>query len=65
MQINEAKNISLGSYYAFHRASAILSYDKDREFGKAIAEYKDKNWLLWRSAGVFNIPDNLLKEFEI
>jgi hypothetical protein len=43
MQINEAKNISLGSYYAFHRASAILSYDKDREFGKAIAEYKDKN----------------------
>jgi hypothetical protein len=36
-------NNSLGSYYAFHRASAILSHNKDREFGKAIAEYKDKN----------------------
>jgi hypothetical protein len=41
---SKAKDIdaSLGSYYASHRASAILSRDKDRGFGKVIAEYKDK-----------------------
>jgi hypothetical protein len=44
MRNSKAKNIkvSLGSYYASHRASAILSRDKDREIGKVIAEYKDK-----------------------
>jgi hypothetical protein len=44
MRNSRAKNIdvSLGSYYASHRASAILSSDKDREIGKVIAEYKDK-----------------------
>lgn len=44
MRNSKAKNIdvSLGSYYASHRASAILSSDKDREIGKVIAEYKDK-----------------------
>lgn len=44
MRNSKAKNIdvSLGSYYASHRALAILSSDKDREIGKVIAEYKDK-----------------------
>ena len=44
MRNSKAKNIkvSLGSYYASHRASAILGRDKDREIGKVIAEYKDK-----------------------
>jgi hypothetical protein len=44
MRNSKAKNIkvSLGSYYASRRASAILSRDKDREIGKVIAEYKDK-----------------------
>ncbi|MGH9963763.1 MAG: hypothetical protein ACRD5E_02900 [Nitrososphaeraceae archaeon] len=42
MHSSEASNNSLGSYYAFHRASAILSHDKDREIGKVFAEYKDK-----------------------
>lgn len=44
MRNSKAKNfdVSLGSYYASHRASAILSSDKDREIGKVIAEYKDK-----------------------
>jgi hypothetical protein len=35
-------NNSLGSYYAFHRASAILSHNKDREIGRVFADYKDK-----------------------
>ena len=34
--------VSLGNYYALHRASAILSHNKDREFGTVIAEYKDR-----------------------
>ena len=40
----ESKNInnSLGDYYASHRASAILSHNKDKEIGKLIAEYKDR-----------------------
>ena len=44
MRNSKAKNIdvSLGSYYASHRASAILSRDKDREFGKVIAEYENR-----------------------
>jgi hypothetical protein len=44
MRNSKAKNIdvSLGSYYASHRASAILIRNKDREIGKVIAEYKDK-----------------------
>ncbi|MFZ0554298.1 MAG: hypothetical protein WBL68_07615 [Nitrososphaeraceae archaeon] len=44
MRNSKAKKIdvSLGRYYASHRASAILSRDKDRGFGKVIAEYKDK-----------------------
>lgn len=33
---------SLGNYYASHRASAILSQNKDREIGRVFAEYKDK-----------------------
>ena len=35
-------SVSLGNYYASHRASAILSHNKDREIGKVIAEYKDR-----------------------
>ena len=35
-------SVSLGNYYASHRASAILSHNKDREIGTVIAEYKDK-----------------------
>jgi hypothetical protein len=44
MRNSKAKNIkvSLGSYYASHRAPASLSRDKDREIGKVIVEYKDK-----------------------
>ena len=33
---------SLGTYYAHHRAPAILSQNKDREIGRVFAEYKDK-----------------------
>ena len=33
---------SLGTYYADHRAPAILSQNKDRENGRVFAEYKDK-----------------------
>ena len=51
MRNSKSKNInsSLGSYYASHRASAIIYYNKhnkstiqDREIGKVFAEYKDK-----------------------
>ena len=42
MQNSKVNNISLASYYAFHRASAILIQNKDREIGKVFAEYKDK-----------------------
>jgi hypothetical protein len=44
MQNSEANNIngSLGNYYAFHSASAILSQNKDREIGKLFAESNDK-----------------------
>ena len=41
MQNSKANNISLASYYAFHRAPAILIQNKDREIGKVFAEYKD------------------------
>ena len=58
---SKAKNIdvSLGSYYASHRASAILSRDKDRGFGKVIAEYKDKLIILdgeFKREHVYFIP---------
>jgi hypothetical protein len=33
---------SLGTYYAYHRAPAILSQSKDKEIGRIFAEYKDK-----------------------
>lgn len=33
---------SPGTYYADHRAPAILSQNKDREIGRVFAEYKDK-----------------------
>jgi hypothetical protein len=33
---------SLGTYYAYHRAPAIISQNKDREIGRVFAEYKDK-----------------------
>ena len=39
---SESNPISLGRYYAFHRASAVLSQDRDREIGKVFAEHKDK-----------------------
>ena len=42
MEDSESNPISLGSYYAFHRASAVLSQNRDREIGKVFAEYKDK-----------------------
>ena len=41
MQNSESKNNSLGSYYVFHRASAILNQNKDKEIGKLFAESKD------------------------
>ena len=61
MRKSKAKNIdvSLGSYYASHRAPAILSRDKDREFGKVIAEYKDKLIILdgeFKREHVYFIP---------
>jgi hypothetical protein len=61
MRNSKAKNIdvSLGSYYASHRASAILSSDKDREIGKVIAEYKDKLIILdgeFKREHVYFIP---------
>jgi hypothetical protein len=33
---------SIGTYFAHHRAPAILSQNKDREIGRVFAEYKDK-----------------------
>ena len=33
---------SLGTYYADHRAPAILSQNKERKIGRVFAEYKDK-----------------------
>jgi hypothetical protein len=57
MRNNEAHNInnSLGNYYAFHRASVIINYNKNnnkdkdgndtiqnREIGRVFTEYKDK-----------------------
>jgi hypothetical protein len=33
---------SLGTYYADHRAPAILSQNKERRIGRVFAEYKDK-----------------------
>ena len=61
MRNSKAKNIdvSLGSYYASHRASAILISDKDREIGKVIAEYKDKLIILdgeFKREHVYFIP---------
>jgi hypothetical protein len=61
MRNSKAKNIkvSLGSYYASHRASASLSLDKDREIGKVIAEYKDKLIILdgeFKREHVYFIP---------
>jgi hypothetical protein len=50
MRNNKSKNTndSLGSYYAFNRAPAVINYNKynksiiqNREFGKVFAEYKD------------------------
>ena len=32
----------LGTYYADHRAPAILSQNKERRIGRVFAEYKDK-----------------------
>jgi hypothetical protein len=82
---SEVDNIreSLGSYYASHRASAVLSHD-DREFGTVIAEYKDRLIIInseikkehlylipkirihhyGGNLVYFNIPENLLSEFE-
>jgi hypothetical protein len=37
-----SKTKSLGTYYASHRAPAILGQNKDREIGRVFAEYKDK-----------------------
>jgi hypothetical protein len=33
---------SVGTYYADHRAPAILSQNKERKIGRVFAEYKDK-----------------------
>ena len=33
---------SLGTYYADHKAPAILSQNKERKIGRVFAEYKDK-----------------------
>jgi hypothetical protein len=40
--MKKSKANSLGNYYAFHRASAILAQNKDIEIGRVFAEYKDK-----------------------
>lgn len=78
-------SVSLGNYYASHRASAILSHNKDREIGIVIAEYKDRLIVIdgeikkehvyfipkirvdhyGDKRVYFNIPEKLLKEFEI
>ena len=39
--MKNSKANSLGNYYASHRASAILTQNKDREIGRVFAEYKD------------------------
>jgi hypothetical protein len=40
--MKNSKTTSLGIYYAFHRASAILSQSADKEIGRVFAEHKDK-----------------------
>jgi hypothetical protein len=40
--MKNSKANSLGNYYASHRASAILTQNKDREIGRVFADYKDK-----------------------
>jgi hypothetical protein len=40
--MKNSKRTSLGNHYAFHRASAILSQNRDKEIRRVFAEYKDK-----------------------
>ena len=40
--MKNSKASSLGTYYADHRAPAILSQNKERKIGRVFAEYKDK-----------------------
>ena len=47
---------SLGTYYADHRAPAIWSQNKDREMGRAFAEYKDKLIIVDGEEHVYLIP---------
>ena len=56
---SESNPISLGRYYAFHRASAVLSQDRDREIGKVFAEHKDKLFIVdgIRKEHVYSIPE--------
>lgn len=52
---------SLGTYYAHHRAPAILSQNKDREIGRIFAEYKDKLIIVdgeMKKEHVYLIPKN-------
>ena len=60
MQDSESNPISLGSDYAFHRASAVLSQNRGREIGKVFAEYKDKLLIVdgeIRKEHVYSIPE--------
>ena len=61
MQDSESNPISLGSYYAFHRASAVLNQNRDREIGKVFAEHKDKLLIVdgeIRKEHVYSIPES-------
>ena len=40
--MKNSKASSLETYYADHRAPAILSQNKERRIGRVFAEYKDK-----------------------
>lgn len=54
---------SLGTYYADHRAPAILSQNKDREIGRVFAEYKDKLIIVdgeVKKEHVYLIPKNIV-----
>ena len=57
---------SLGKYYASHRASAILSQNKDIEIGRVFAEYKDKLIIVdgeIRKEHVYLIPKNKVDHY--
>jgi hypothetical protein len=65
--MKNSKANSLESYYASHRAPAILSQNKDREIGRVFAEYKDKLVIIageTRKEHTYLIPKNKVDHYD-